>query len=104
MNIWNEFAELIGVSKPHAEAALYSERAARATLSRRGMFGASAALATGIAFGFPAIAASKRLVFLGPGIWKLGYLDNKRDAHCQTFKGPMVLDLSLINQGIVQRA
>ncbi len=52
MSIWHDFASLIGVAPRHAEAALYSERAARATLSRRSLLSASAALATGIAFGF----------------------------------------------------
>lgn len=52
MSIWNDFASLIGVAPRHAEDALYSERAARATLSRRSMLSASAALATGVAFGF----------------------------------------------------
>jgi hypothetical protein len=53
VSVWEDFASLIGVPKRHAEAALYSERAAKATLSRRAMFGASAALAAGVAFGFP---------------------------------------------------
>lgn len=53
MSIWSDFSKLVGVSPRHAEDALYSERAARATLSRRGMLGASAALAAGVAFGFP---------------------------------------------------
>lgn len=56
MSVWNDFASLIGVAPRHAEAALYSERAAKATLSRRAMFGASAALAAGVAFGFPTSA------------------------------------------------
>ena len=63
MSIFSEFAQLIGVAPRHAEDALHSERCARATLaarapgqalSRRGLFGAAAALAAGTAFGFPA--------------------------------------------------
>jgi hypothetical protein len=74
VNIWNEFSKLIGVSPQHAEDALYSERAARATLSRRGMFGASAALAAGMAFGFqsPPRTELYRLVYAdtdGNYIW-----------------------------------
>lgn len=53
MSVWQDFASLIGVAPRHAEDALHSERCAKATLSRRGMFGASAALAAGVAFGFP---------------------------------------------------
>ncbi len=64
--MWSELAALIGVAPRHAEAALYSERAARASLSRRGLFSASAALAVGIAFGFP--VSERRQVFLG-GEW-----------------------------------
>ncbi len=65
VSAWNDFAKLIGVAPRDAEAALYSERAARASLSRRGMFGASAALAAGVVFGFPVPSSEPRQVFLG---------------------------------------
>ncbi len=68
MSVWNEFAALIGVAPRHAEDALHSERAARASLSRRGLFGASAALAAGVAFGFPATSAEAGLGFVYRGV------------------------------------
>lgn len=40
-------SRMLGLPARHAEHALYSERAARASLSRRGLFAAGAALAAG---------------------------------------------------------
>ncbi len=47
------FAKMIGVPEHQAEDALHSERAARATLTRRNLFAAGAALAAGSVFSFP---------------------------------------------------
>ncbi len=69
MSIWNEFAKLVGVAPRHAEDALHSERAAKATLSRRGMFGASAALAAGVAFGFPEIQVPRQMFLTSTFNW-----------------------------------
>ena len=44
----SHFAALLGLPAHQAEDALYSERAARAVLSRRHLFAAGAALATGL--------------------------------------------------------
>lgn len=48
-----QFAKLLGLPVHQAEDALYSERSARAVLSRRSLFAAAGALAAGTAFSFP---------------------------------------------------
>ena len=51
---WRQtFAKMIGVPEHQAEDALHSERAARATLTRRNLFAGGAALAAGSVFSFP---------------------------------------------------
>lgn len=52
MSALDSLAKLIGVRRHQAEDALYSERAARAVLSRRDLFAAGGALAAGSAFSF----------------------------------------------------
>lgn len=54
-------AKMLGLSTEHAEASMHSDRAARAVLTRRNLFAAGAALATGAAFSF---AAPEH-----PGVW-----------------------------------
>jgi hypothetical protein len=46
-------ARMLGVHRSLAEDALHSERAAKAVLSRRSLFAAGAAMATGSVFSFP---------------------------------------------------
>ncbi len=48
-------AKMLGLSPEHAEASMHSERAARAVLTRRNLFAAGAALATGSVFSFGAL-------------------------------------------------
>lgn len=48
-----QFARMIGVSDENAEEALRSERSAKAILSRRNLFAAAGAMASGVAFGWP---------------------------------------------------
>lgn len=55
LTILATFARLIGVPTRLAEDALHSERAARHTLSRRGMMGALAAMAAGSVVSLPAM-------------------------------------------------
>ena len=52
-------ARMLGVRRDLAEDALHSERAAKAVLSRRNLFAAGAAMATGSVFSF---AAPARLI------------------------------------------
>ncbi len=47
-------AKLLGLTPEHAEASMHSESAARAVLTRRNLFAAGAALATGSVFSFGA--------------------------------------------------
>ncbi len=55
---WRQtFAKMIGVPEHQAEDALRSERAARATLTRRNLFAGGAALAANSVFSFPAAPA-----------------------------------------------
>lgn len=54
MSILSTFSRLVGVPDRFAEDALHSERAARHTLSRRGMMGALAAMAAGSVMPLPA--------------------------------------------------
>ncbi len=49
----NTLARMLGLSPTDAEASMHSERAARAVLTRRNLFAAGAAMATGAAFSFP---------------------------------------------------
>lgn len=62
MTILATFARLIGIPERLAEDALHSERAARHTLSRRGMMGALAAMAAGSVVSLPALPAARVLV------------------------------------------
>jgi len=56
---WRQtFAKMIGVPEHQAEDALHSERAARATLTRRNLFAGGAALAAGSVFSFPTLVAT----------------------------------------------
>jgi hypothetical protein len=50
------FAKMLGINPRIAEDALHSDRAARVALSRRNLFAAAGAMATGTAFGFAAPA------------------------------------------------
>jgi len=52
MNSLKAFARLLRIRDDQAEDALYNERAAKLVLSRRSFIGVSAALTTGVAFGF----------------------------------------------------
>lgn len=45
-------AKMLGLTTEHAQASMFSERSARAVLTRRNLFAAGAALATGSAFSF----------------------------------------------------
>lgn len=58
MTILSAFARIIGVPTRLAEDALHSERAARHTLSRRGMMGALAAMAAGSVMPLPVMPAA----------------------------------------------
>jgi hypothetical protein len=49
-----QLAKMLGLSRDHAEASMHSERAARAVLTRRNLFAAGGALASGAAFSFAA--------------------------------------------------
>lgn len=59
MTILSTFARLIGIPERLAEDALHSERAARHTLSRRGMMGALAAMAAGSVVSLPALPSAR---------------------------------------------
>lgn len=61
MSAYDAFAKLIGVRVDQADDALRSERAARATLSRRGFGAVAAALVVGTAFSFAAHEEMYRL-------------------------------------------
>ncbi len=62
-------ARLLGIRRDQTEDALKSERAARATLNRRGFLlagaSASAALATGAIWSLPAVEAAEPVVISG---------------------------------------
>jgi hypothetical protein len=53
VNPLETIARMLGVAPRHAEDALHSERAARAVLTRRNLFAAGAALASGAVFSIP---------------------------------------------------
>lgn len=53
MSALAKLARMLGIDEHQAEDALHSERAARAVLTRRNLFAASAAMAMGAAFSIP---------------------------------------------------
>jgi len=69
-----QLAKMLGLSRDDAEASMHSDRAARAVLSRRNLFAAGAALATGAAFSFGAAEPEGFWIqnpkLMGPPSWK----------------------------------
>lgn len=69
-----QLAKLLGLTPEHAEASMHSERAARAVLSRRNLFAAGAALATGAVFSFGAAEPEgfwiQNTMLMAPPSWK----------------------------------
>jgi hypothetical protein len=70
MTILATFASIVGVPTRLAEDALHSERAARHTLSRRGMMGALAAMAVGNVMPLPAMPAQYVVLVNGTYPWR----------------------------------
>ena len=81
-----DFAAMLRVSPDAAEDAILSERGAKAVLSRRSVFLAASALATGLVVSAPAPLATP-LIYSGPAKWQIHVRDRGRNINFETIGG-----------------